>query len=78
MGGMLVRQSFSVGGSGSSYIYGFVDSNYRTGMTKEECLRFTAEGEGMGFFFLGCASGEDLAYSYYWKMVLAQDWGRNF
>lgn len=45
MGGMLVRQPVSVGGSGSSYIYGFVDSNYRTGMTKEECLRFTAEGE---------------------------------
>lgn len=45
MGGMLVRQPVSVGGSGSSYIYGFVDSNYRSGMTKEECLRFTAEGE---------------------------------
>lgn len=45
MGGMLVRQPVSVGGSGSSYIYGFVDSNYRTGMTKEECLAFTAKGE---------------------------------
>uniref|UniRef100_A0A8C9U3K3 Proteasome subunit beta n=1 Tax=Scleropages formosus TaxID=113540 RepID=A0A8C9U3K3_SCLFO len=37
MGGMLVRQPVSVGGSGSSYVYGFVDSNYRSGMSKEEC-----------------------------------------
>ncbi|CAH2330270.1 proteasome subunit beta type-6, partial [Pelobates cultripes] len=42
MGGMMVHQSFSIGGSGSSYIYGFVDSTYKTGMTKEECLTFTA------------------------------------
>merc|ERR1712071_42877 len=42
VGGMLTRQPVSVGGSGSSYIYGYVDSNFRTGMTKEECLRFTA------------------------------------
>ncbi|XP_064208994.1 proteasome subunit beta type-6-like isoform X2 [Anguilla rostrata] len=46
MGGMLVRQPVSVGGSGSSYIYGFMDSNYKAGMNKEECLRFTAEGKG--------------------------------
>ncbi|KAL2079412.1 hypothetical protein ACEWY4_025156 [Coilia grayii] len=42
VGGMLSRQPVSVGGSGSTYIYGYVDSNYRTGMSKEECLRFTA------------------------------------
>ncbi|XP_012673079.2 proteasome subunit beta type-6 [Clupea harengus] len=42
VGGMLTRQPVSVGGSGSSYIYGYVDSNFKTGMTKEECLRFTA------------------------------------
>ncbi|XP_070249005.1 proteasome subunit beta type-6 isoform X2 [Myotis yumanensis] len=42
MGGMMVRQSFAIGGSGSSYIYGYVDATYREGMTKEECLQFTA------------------------------------
>uniref|UniRef100_A0A8C5ZJ78 Proteasome subunit beta type-6 n=1 Tax=Marmota marmota marmota TaxID=9994 RepID=A0A8C5ZJ78_MARMA len=36
MGGMTVRQSFAIGGSGSSYIYGYVDATYREGMTKEE------------------------------------------
>ncbi|KAJ8281901.1 hypothetical protein COCON_G00044200 [Conger conger] len=42
VGGMLVRQPVSVGGSGSTYVYGYVDSNYKPGMNKEECLRFTA------------------------------------
>lgn len=28
------------GGSGSSYIYGFVDANFRPGMTRDECLTF--------------------------------------
>lgn len=51
MGGMMVRQSFAIGGSGSSYIYGYVDATYREGMTKEECLQFTANGEN-GFLGL--------------------------
>nr|XP_057942492.1 proteasome subunit beta type-6 [Doryrhamphus excisus] len=42
IGGMLVRQPVSVGGSGSSYIYGFMDSNYKAGMSKEQCLELTA------------------------------------
>lgn len=49
MGGMMVRQSFAIGGSGSSYIYGYVDATYREGMTKDECLQFTANGEHLCF-----------------------------
>lgn len=41
---MLVRQPVSVGGSGSSYIYGFMDSNYKPNMTKDQCLELTAAG----------------------------------
>lgn len=40
IGGMLVRQPVSIGGSGSSYVYGYVDSNYKANMTKEECVNF--------------------------------------
>ncbi|XP_063902255.1 proteasome subunit beta type-6-like [Zophobas morio] len=40
LGGMCIRQPFAIGGSGSSYIYGYCDSNYRQGMSKEECLNF--------------------------------------
>ncbi|XP_026464064.1 proteasome subunit beta type-6 [Ctenocephalides felis] len=40
IGGMCVRQKCSIGGSGSSYVYGFVDANYREGMSQEECVEF--------------------------------------
>lgn len=33
-------QKFALGGSGSSYIYGLVDSLYRDNMSKEECQAF--------------------------------------
>ena len=40
LGGMLIRQPFSIGGSGSTYVYGHVDSTFREGMSKEECVEF--------------------------------------
>ncbi|CAF87014.1 unnamed protein product, partial [Tetraodon nigroviridis] len=42
IGGMMARQPVAVGGSGSSYIYGFVDSNYKPGLSKEQCLELAA------------------------------------
>ena len=39
-GGSLHKQEFSIGGSGSTYIYGYCDSNFREGMTKEEGVEF--------------------------------------
>jgi 20S proteasome alpha/beta subunit len=33
-----VRQPASIGGSGSTYLYGFMDANYRPGMNKEESV----------------------------------------
>ncbi|MBN3306942.1 PSB6 protein, partial [Amia calva] len=57
MGGMLVRQPVSVGGSGSSYIYGFIDSNYRPGMNREECLRFAAEALSLAMERDGSSGG---------------------
>ena len=40
LGGARVRQPFAIGGSGSSYIYGYCDANFRPGMTREEALNF--------------------------------------
>ena len=37
LGGMIVRQPISIGGSGSSYVYGYVDAHYKEKMTAEEC-----------------------------------------
>jgi len=40
LGGSLVKESWAIGGSGSSYIYGFCDATYKENMSKEECLKF--------------------------------------
>ena len=34
----------SLPGSGSTYIYGHCDANFKPGMTKEECLHFATNG----------------------------------
>lgn len=44
IGGMCVRQTVSIGGSGSSYIYGYVDANYKAQMKQEECVDFVTKG----------------------------------
>ena len=38
LGGMLVRQAAAIGGSGSTYLYGFLDSAYKPNMKKDECM----------------------------------------
>jgi 20S proteasome subunit beta 1 len=45
LGGSLHKRPFAIGGSGSSYIYGYCDANYREGMTREECIQFTKNGK---------------------------------
>lgn len=45
LGGMCVRQSFAIGGSGSTYVFGFVDSNFKKDMTKDECVEFVLKSE---------------------------------
>ncbi|XP_012280875.1 proteasome subunit beta type-6 [Orussus abietinus] len=38
IGGMCVRQPIAIGGSGSSYVYGYVDAHYKPNMSKDECV----------------------------------------
>jgi len=40
IGGMLVRQEVCIGGSGSGFIYGYVDSNFKPKMSKDEAEKF--------------------------------------
>lgn len=44
LGGTLQRQKFSIGGSGSTYIYGHVDAAFKENMTREECQAFVKKG----------------------------------
>ena len=49
IGGMLCRMPFAIGGSGSTYLYGYVDATYKEGMTKEECMNFCTNGKNFKF-----------------------------
>lgn len=40
LGGTLVKVPFSIGGSGSAYIYGLTDKLWKPDMTEEECKQF--------------------------------------
>jgi len=44
LGGMWTRLPVAIGGSGSTYLYGYVDANYKPGMKKDECLKFISNG----------------------------------
>lgn len=45
LGGMCIRQACTIGGSGSSFVYGFIRENYREGMAKEECVEFVKKSK---------------------------------
>ena len=51
LGGMCERLPFAIGGSGSMYVYGYVDSQYKENMTKEQCLQFTANSKSFLYFY---------------------------
>ncbi|MGH0137668.1 UNVERIFIED_CONTAM: hypothetical protein FKN15_018639 [Acipenser sinensis] len=57
LGGLLIRQPFAVGGSGSTYIYGYVDATYRPGMSKEDCLQFTTNALSLAMGRDGSSGG---------------------
>ncbi|KAA8629708.1 hypothetical protein SMACR_08650 [Sordaria macrospora] len=43
LGGSLHKQSYAIGGSGSTYIYGFCDANWKEGMEEAEAVAFVKE-----------------------------------
>ena len=57
LGGMVVRQPVSIGGSGSTYIYGYVDSQYRPGMNKEECCQLVTNALSLAMARDGSSGG---------------------
>ncbi|ALC48953.1 Prosbeta1 [Drosophila busckii] len=45
--GFLCREPCALGGSGSTYLQGFVSSEHRTGMSKQDCMRFVLKAVRM-------------------------------
>ncbi|KAJ9113992.1 hypothetical protein QFC22_005810 [Naganishia vaughanmartiniae] len=40
LGGGIFRQPWSIGGSGSTYVYGYCDATYKEGMSEDETVNF--------------------------------------
>jgi len=57
LGGMCIRQPFSIGGSGSGFIYGYCDANYKVGMTREQCEEFCANAVALAMHRDGSSGG---------------------
>eukprot|EP01111_Echinosteliopsis_oligospora_P013128 TRINITY_DN462_c0_g1_i1.p1 TRINITY_DN462_c0_g1~~TRINITY_DN462_c0_g1_i1.p1 ORF type:complete len:214 (-),score=66.25 TRINITY_DN462_c0_g1_i1:89-730(-) len=57
LGGSIVRQPFAIGGSGSTYIYGYCDATYKPGMTKEECETFVKNSLALAMARDGSSGG---------------------
>lgn len=57
LGGSLHKQPFAIGGSGSTYIYGYCDATYRDGMTQEETENFVINALSLAMSRDGSSGG---------------------
>ncbi|XP_047073092.1 proteasome subunit beta type-6-like [Lolium rigidum] len=57
LGGTILRQPFAIGGSGSSYLYGLMDHEWRDGMTQEEAEKFVVKVVSLAIARDGASGG---------------------
>jgi len=57
LGGMMVRQKVAIGGSGSAFIYGYLDKTFREGMSAEETVEFVKDAVTMAIARDGSSGG---------------------
>ncbi|KAK4510415.1 uncharacterized protein ATC70_004845 [Mucor velutinosus] len=57
LGGSLHKAPFAIGGSGSTYIYGYCDANYRDDMAREECETFVKNSLSLAMSRDGSSGG---------------------
>ncbi|KAJ3307113.1 Proteasome subunit beta type-1 [Kappamyces sp. JEL0829] len=57
LGGSIHKKPFAIGGSGSSYIYGYCDANYKEGMSRDECITFTKNAISLAMSRDGSSGG---------------------
>mmetsp|Transcript_12590 Transcript_12590/g.15182 ORF Transcript_12590/g.15182 Transcript_12590/m.15182 type:complete len:230 (-) Transcript_12590:358-1047(-) len=57
LGGTLLNVPFTIGGSGSAYIYGWCDSEWKPNMTQEECEAFVVKSVGLAIARDGSSGG---------------------
>ncbi|XP_073947568.1 proteasome beta1 subunit [Choristoneura fumiferana] len=57
IGGMVQRQAVSIGGSGSTYVYGYVDANFKPNMSKDEAVKFVTNTLALAMLRDGSSGG---------------------
>ncbi|XP_078161084.1 proteasome subunit beta type-6-like [Carex rostrata] len=57
LGGTILRQPFSIGGSGSSYLYGFFDQAWKERMTREEAEHLVIKAASLAMACDGANGG---------------------
>jgi 20S proteasome subunit beta 1 len=57
LGGMCIRQAIAIGGSGSTYLYGYCDANYKAGMTKDQTIDFVKNAVSLAISRDGSSGG---------------------
>jgi 20S proteasome subunit beta 1 len=57
LGGGIFRESYTIGGSGSGYIYGYCDTHYRKGMSKQEAVEFVRNAVSLAISRDGSSGG---------------------
>lgn len=57
LGGSLHKGSYAIGGSGSTYIYGYCDVHWKEGMTEEEGVNFVKEALSEAIKWDGSSGG---------------------
>jgi len=57
LGGSVLRQPWTISGSGSSYIYGYCDATYRTGWNEQQTLEFVRNSVALAMARDGSSGG---------------------
>lgn len=57
LGGSLHKQDYAIGGSGSTYIYGYCDANWKEDMTEEEGINFVKSALAQAIKWDGSSGG---------------------
>ncbi|KAJ1660257.1 Proteasome subunit beta type-1 [Coemansia sp. RSA 1694] len=57
LGGSIHRQTFAIGGSGSTYIYGYCDKVFRAGMSRDQCVEFVKNSVSLAMSRDGSSGG---------------------
>lgn len=57
IGGTLVKVPFTIGGSGSTYIFGFCDKNWKPRMSEQDCRAFVLQAISLAMARDGSSGG---------------------